>query len=87
MNCEEVTEFLADYLEGALPIHRLALFKVHLAICPPCRRYLASYQETIRLAKEQGASPIATDLPSMPQELIDSILSVIDQTPRNQTGE
>ena len=49
MSCQEVTEFLADFLDGELPLRQRLVFRLHLLMCPDCRRYLDSYAATIRL--------------------------------------
>lgn len=54
LTCRELTEFLDDYLAGALAADRRAVFERHLAVCPDCRNYLASYRTTVRLVKAAG---------------------------------
>lgn len=73
ITCRELIGFLDDYLAGALPPARAAEFERHLAVCPSCVDYLASYRETIRLAHA------ATDLPieDVPPELLTLILSTV----------
>ena len=45
--CIELVELLTDYLEGVLPPDEVAAVEAHLAICPPCRTYLAQMRATI----------------------------------------
>ena len=52
LTCREMTDFLADYLDGTLAPPERRLFDEHLAECPDCIAYLPSYAETIRLARE-----------------------------------
>ena len=80
MNCKEVSEFLADYLDGALPTRQRWLFSFHLLLCRDCRRYLASYKETIRLAKAQRQTSNDSDLPPIPDELVRAILATRGQS-------
>ena len=54
LTCRELTEFLDDYFAGALAADRRAVFDRHLAVCPDCRNYLASYRATVRLVKAAG---------------------------------
>jgi anti-sigma factor RsiW len=75
MNCQDVLNFLAAYLAGELPWWRRWLFKVHLTFCAPCRRYLASYRETLRLCKE-SALPVILP-PPLPEELVHAVLAMI----------
>jgi predicted anti-sigma-YlaC factor YlaD len=74
MNCKEVIEFLADYLDRTLPWRQRLVFLLHLAVCRHCRRYLASYADTIRLASVLGRESLA-DVPPAPAELIQAILA------------
>lgn len=47
--CEQVVEFVTDYLEGALSRRDRRRFERHLVDCPHCTAYLAQMRETIRL--------------------------------------
>jgi anti-sigma factor RsiW len=58
--CREVIDFLMDYLEGGLAPVRRRAFEQHLAECPSCVAYLASYRATVELAR--GAAGVAPPL-------------------------
>jgi putative transcriptional regulator len=50
--CAEVTALLTDYEDGALdPLHWLGL-RLHLGLCPPCRKFLASLHAPLTLLRE-----------------------------------
>ena len=49
LSCQELTELVTDYLEGALPAAEQARFEEHLADCQTCEIYLEQIRETIRL--------------------------------------
>ena len=73
LTCQEMTDFLADYLDGSLSPAERHLVGKHLADCPECIAYLRSYAETIRLARqtrEDDALPAA-----VPDELVRAILA------------
>ena len=70
MTCQELTDFLADYVEGALPAPVHAAFEKHLGICADCRRYLDSYRKSIAVAQSVVRKP-ANDIPN---ELVAAIL-------------
>jgi len=73
LTCREMTDFLADYLDGSLALAERHVFDKHLADCPECAAYLRSYAETIRLARqtrEDDALPVA-----VPDELVRAILA------------
>lgn len=59
--CREVIGFLTDYLGGELEPGRREAFEAHLAECPSCVSYIASYRATIELAR--GAAEAAPPLP------------------------
>ena len=68
--CQEMLDFLGDYIAGDLPAAQLAEFERHLAMCPPCIAYLKTYEQTIRLGK--CACGDVDEKP--PEELIKAIL-------------
>ena len=74
LTCRELIDFLAAYLDAELPPAEHAAFEAHLAICPHCVDYLASYRETIRLGKQALAAETLRP-EDVPGELIDAILA------------
>jgi len=74
MTCKEVIDFLGDYLDGALPWRQRVVFNLHLVLCRHCRRYLASYSETIRLTRASGREP-RSEAERVPEELMQAILA------------
>jgi anti-sigma factor RsiW len=62
LTCREIVEILTDYLEDALPVEDRRHFEAHVAICPPCRGYLAQLRAIKRMAgrlTEEDVSPDA----------------------------
>lgn len=74
MTCKEVIGFLGDYLDGVLPWRQQLAFNLHLVSCRQCRRYLASYCETMHLARASGR-PSSSEAAPAPDELVQAILS------------
>lgn len=74
IRCEELIAFLDDYLDDALPPARRAEFERHLAVCASCVAYLASYRETIRLAKAAAEAP-ELRVEDVPAELVNAVLA------------
>ena len=69
--CQEIIDFLGDYVSGELPAAQREEFERHLAICPPCVDYLKTYEQTIRLGK-----CCCSDVDEKPpEELIKAILA------------
>lgn len=81
MTCQELVEFLMDYLDGSLSETERRCFEEHLAECPDCVAYLATYQESIRLAKDACTAGDDAFLPEVPDDLIRAILEARRQAP------
>jgi anti-sigma factor RsiW len=75
VTCREVIEFLMEYLDGELPPWPRRHFQRHLAVCPACRAYLATYQATVCLQKE-AFDHEGSEIGEPPEELIRAILCV-----------
>lgn len=74
ITCNELIEFLDAYLAEELDADTRADFDAHLAVCPSCRAYLATYRETIDLAR--GAAELEEELAQdCPPELIEAVRS------------
>lgn len=73
--CQNVIAFLDDYVAETLPPASRESFDRHLAACESCVAYLATYRETIRLAK--------LTIEDIPPEVITAILTTLARnTPR-----
>ena len=79
MTCKEVTEFLADYLEGTLPLRQRWIFKIHLMLCRDCQSYLRSYVTTLRLTRALGEETRERDS-EIPQELFDAVMATLQKS-------
>ena len=75
MTCRELTDFIGDYLDGELTPDVSAGFEHHLTLCPNCRRYIRSYEETVKLGKRAFEDDFAQVPPHVPEELVHAILS------------
>jgi hypothetical protein len=47
ITCQEVTELVNDYIEGALDSHQMSLFEQHLNFCDGCDWYVDQMRVTI----------------------------------------
>ena len=83
LNCREFVEFLDAYLDEELdrPVRRT--FETHMCDCPPCRDYLETYRDTVRLARSLcDEDRCGRDLPEdVPEPLIRAILEARKKTP------
>lgn len=50
LTCRELVELVTAYREGALSPSEQRHFEEHLAICPPCMRYVEQIDLTVRVA-------------------------------------
>jgi len=60
--CEEVNEFLADYVEGTLEEKTMAQFEEHMDMCKCCNHYMDQYRRTIDMTKEAEEVVIPAEL-------------------------
>jgi anti-sigma factor RsiW len=75
VTCREFAEFMMDYLSGELSSEPRAQFEHHLSLCPNCRKYLTSYEETVKLGKRAFDDEDATLPADVPEELVKAILA------------
>ncbi len=74
MTCKEFVSFLMDYLTGELSAPERADFEKHIAACPDCKAYLATYRETIRLS--QAVCREDDHIPSdVPEDLVRAVVA------------
>jgi anti-sigma factor RsiW len=62
VDCASGVEVLMDYLDGALPAAVRADLEAHVAGCPRCTAFVASYRETPRILREASAAAMPPDL-------------------------
>ncbi len=74
ITCEEVITFLLDYLSHELAADEVQSFERHLAICPSCTAYLATYEAAVRLGRETLRRELETRPPELDSELVRAIL-------------
>lgn len=71
--CQQLIDFLDDYVAGDLPQDRVEGFEVHLSRCPSCVAYVASYRETIRITQHTSA----VEIEDIPADLLTAILATV----------
>jgi hypothetical protein len=73
MDCRQIADLLADYLDGALPKRTAELIEWHIDGCGPCVAFLNTYRGTIRATRSLPDTP-------MPAELKKRLLKVLKST-------
>ena len=68
--CEQVNDFIASYLDGALDERTTRLFEAHIQACSKCSQYLEQYNTTVDLVRESGQL-------DLPPELVEMTLSFL----------
>ena len=62
ITCASGVGLLMDYLEGTLAADIRAALDAHVAGCPRCAAFIASYRETPRILREATAIAIPDDV-------------------------
>lgn len=60
--CASGVDLLMDYLEGELSAEQRAAIEAHLADCPRCVAFVASYRETPAILRRATAAKLPADL-------------------------
>lgn len=66
ISCQELDEFISDYIEGKLPATINLKFRLHLIACRDCKSYISAYKRSIEMSKalcERLDSEIPDDVP------------------------
>jgi predicted anti-sigma-YlaC factor YlaD len=64
LTCRDIVQLVTDYLEGGMAPESRLQFERHVAVCPPCRGFLAQMRETVRVSgevTEESLSPEARE--------------------------
>lgn len=77
MTCRELSEFLADYVAGELPVAVSAEFNGHLRGCHECHVFVEQYRATVHLCCEAYEDTVP---PSLPEDLVRAILASLAKT-------
>ena len=70
LNCKQVIELLAEYLEATLGADLLSALERHLANCPACVAYLRTYRKTRQLAADAGRVEMPAEVKARLREFL-----------------
>lgn len=62
MECRQIAELLADYLDGTLPKRTVELLEWHIDGCAPCVAFVNTYRGTIRATRSLREVEVPTEL-------------------------
>jgi hypothetical protein len=62
IECRQIAELLADYLDGSLPPRTAELLEWHIDGCAPCVAFLNTYRGTIRATRSLGSTDVPAEL-------------------------
>jgi anti-sigma factor RsiW len=79
LTCRDFINFIADYLSNELSQSEREKFEFHLADCPHCAKYLASYQTTITFGRLTISDLDGDVSDEVPEELVQAILKARSQ--------
>jgi anti-sigma factor RsiW len=74
VTCREFADFLMAYLSSEMSPDARTRFEHHLSLCSNCVKYLASYQETVKLGKRAFEDDEAGLPADVPEELVKAVL-------------
>ena len=60
--CASGVELLMEYMDGALASDLAAAIETHVAACPRCEAFIASYREMPRIVREATRIEMPPDL-------------------------
>ena len=69
LSCEDVNQFIIDYLEETIPPRTRTRFEAHLEKCATCGSYFEQYLQTVDWVREDGLAQIEP-----PEELVEVTL-------------
>jgi hypothetical protein len=77
--CREVSEFLMEYFDQALPDDVRDGFQAHVNACGNCRTFLEQYRDTIvagqMACKDEGVA-------DCPEDLVKAVMTALGKEPR-----
>lgn len=72
MKCRELADLLVDFVAEDVPEDLREKIREHLCECPPCVRFLETYQVTIKVTRRLPPMPL-------PPELLERLRRAVDE--------
>ena len=74
MTCQELTQFLDDWVQGELPARQREAFDAHMGDCPECVAYGATYRRAVEMGKRAFECEGDEVPEEVPPELVRAVL-------------
>ncbi len=58
LSCQEITELVTDYVEGAMSTEERLRFETHIGLCRHCRAYLNQMRDTAKMLERLTEQPV-----------------------------
>lgn len=84
LTCKHWDKFIDDYLSGRLGPFKSFIFRAHMKLCPPCKRYLDEYQRALHAA-HAAAEVDRSHLAPLPPALAESIAKCMREVDEERT--
>lgn len=75
LTCEQLDQFVVDYLDRKLSFWERFKFRFHILFCPKCKAFLDGYAKTVEIEKRTVSSPGRPTIEEAPEDLIRAILA------------
>ncbi len=62
ISCKEITDLLADYLEGSLDQQTVQALEAHFSGCRTCDNFLETYRTTTTFVRDLGGEEVPAEL-------------------------
>ena len=69
-DCEEIKEFLMDYLDDKIPKTDSFIFRLHMLLCSRCRLYMSRYNTSVKIAQNILDDPPPDELVNLTNEFL-----------------
>ena len=69
-DCDEIRDFLMDFLDNHLPKSDAFVFRLHIFLCSSCRQYMNRYKTSVELAQNILDDPPPPELINLTTEFL-----------------
>ncbi|WP_207063103.1 anti-sigma factor [Motiliproteus sp. SC1-56] len=78
LKCEQIAEKASAYVDGELGFWAALQYRLHLAMCRPCLRFVRQFRRTIEMVRRLPCSPVE-------QAKIDAVAQRLDSLEKRES--